>query len=263
MSNENNARLHRLKKMKLHKVSENYCQCCSLLDIVYEEVFRVLFFTYLTSSSHNIRVTLSEEESSHRELECISIATNFNKYISDKIQSTTDRHMKILLCFYKITSLFKLYQQSMATGDVVMIEKVELQFCGIFLLLDKSNYVEIILSQMEKKYKECDYHQLHEIRINSTSRYDKDPENKSFYCHHHVLDKTMENVNMWVKSLPLGDDQESWAIHSPNVTVAQRCRLFDSIEYKRGLTNFEKLLEDGTHEYREYDTNKYVPPKSY
>ena len=71
----------------------------------------------------------------------------------------------------------------------------------------------------------------------------------------------MENVNMWVKHLPLGDDQESWAMHSPNVTVAQRCRLFDQNEYRRGITNFEKLLDSGTQEYRCLNKNKYVQPR--
>ncbi len=48
-------------------------------------------------------------------------------------------------------------------------------------------------------------------------------ENESNYASLHVLDDTMENVNKWVKELPLGDTQESWVLHSPNVMLAQRC----------------------------------------
>ena len=52
-----------------------------------------------------------------------------------------------------------------------MMEVIETKFLGVFLLLDKNNYVEIVLSQMEKKYDNVSYKQLQEIRINSISRY--------------------------------------------------------------------------------------------
>ena len=203
----------------------------------------------------------TSDENSLRELFCISLATRFDEFVEEKISKSTDKRMLLLLCFYKITKLFKMYQHSMRTGDVVMMEKIEVDFCGVFLLLDKNNYVEIILSQIEKKYKMVDYHQLQEIRVNASNRYNKDPSDKSYYNSLHVLDETMENVNMWVKNLPLGDDRESWAMHSPNVTVAQRCRLFNQNEYKRGITNFEKLIEDDIFENRVIDKNKYVPPR--
>ena len=93
------------------------------------------------------------------------------------------------------------------------------------------------------------------------SRY-KDPINSdSDYSPYHVLDEVMENVNMWVKSLPLGDDTDSWVNHSPNVVAARRCLLFDRVEYRRGLVNFEKLIDEKVTEEREYNRNKYVPPR--
>ena len=249
------------KKMKLNHVSENYRQCCSLLDMVYEEIFRILFFTFLSTLEEEQVMHSTSNDSIPRETYSISLSRKFDLYINNKIASTTDERLKIMMCFYKLTHLFKQYQKSMVSGDCIMMEKIEVDFCGIFLVLDKTNYVEIVLSQIEKRYKEVEYHQLQEIRINCTSRYECDPKDNKFYHSLHVLDETMENVNMWVKNLPLGEDQESWAMHSPNVTVAQRCRLFDQNEYKRGITNFEKLLYEGTEELRELNKNKYVLPK--
>ena len=77
----------------------------------------------------------------------------------------------------------------------------------------------------------------------------------------HVLDETMENLIMWVKSLPLGDDTDSWVHHSPNVTVARRCLIFDRMEYCRGLLDYDKMVEKGTLAQRKYSRPGYVPPK--
>ena len=73
-----------------------------------------------------------------------------------------------------------------------------------------------------------------------------------------VLDEVMENVNMWVKALPLGGNKKSWKVYSPNVMTARRCMLFEKNEYKRGLINFEKLEKDGTYEEHKYNNSTYV-----
>ena len=162
-----------------------------------------------------------------------------------------------MLCFFKLASAFKAYQNAMRSGDAIVMEVLESEFCGVFLLLDKNNYVDIILSQMERKYSNCSYKQLHEIRINSVSRYLKnDPEKKTIYPLH-VLDEMMENVNMWIKGLPLGDDKDLWLLHSPNVTLARKCLLFDHNEYKHGHFDFEKYVNDGVAEERHCKENFY------
>ena len=154
-----------------------------------------------------------------------------------------------------------MYENAMTMGDTVLLESIELRFCGIFLVLEKYNYVEIILSQIERKYNQINYNSLQNIRINSSCRYKSPFGNKCDFSPYHVLDEVMENVNMWVKNLPLNDEQDSWVNHSPNVNAARRCLLFDRVEYKRGLVNFEKLIDERIFEQREYDRNKYVPPQ--
>ena len=95
------------KKMKLNKVSENYRPCLSLIDMVYEETFRILFFNYLISlNGETINDDISNEDMI-TEVYCLQIATGFQSFIQDKIDKTTDMRFRLLLCFFKITHLFK------------------------------------------------------------------------------------------------------------------------------------------------------------
>ena len=151
----------------------------------------------------------------------------------------------------------------MCAGDAIAMEYIEVQFCGVFMLLDKHKYVEIILSQMEKKYNEVSFAQLHEIRMNSSCRYKKDIVEKNIHYPMHVLDEVMENINMWVKKLPVNHDPKTWITHSPNVCLAQRCVTFEKNEYKRAFINFENMIEDGTINDRKVADSKYVEPKKH
>lgn len=114
---------------------------------------------------------------------------------------------------------------------------------------------------MEMKYHNISYSQLHEICINCGCRYKKDDSKNKIFYPLHVLDEVMENVNMWVKKLPVNQDPKSWMIHSPNVTLAQRCQLFENDEYKRSHLNFSNLLEYGTVEEEHTKKNQYVEPR--
>ena len=247
------------KKIKFSKVSENYRLCVNMLNILYEEVFRILLFNYLFNSMKEFHQN-DENPDLANETIAMEIGIGFLEYIDNKIDTSTDERWRMLINFFKMASTFKQYEYSMKMGDSVMLESIEIRFCGIFLLLKKYNYVEIVLSQMERKYKASNYDRLQNIRINMCCRYKYPLSTDIDYSPYHVLDEVMKNVNMWVKSLPLGDDNESWLNHSPNVALARRCLLFDRVEYKRGLVNFEKLIDERVTIEREYDHNKYVPP---
>ena len=43
------------------------------------------------------------------------------------------------------------------------------------------------------------------------------------------MDKAMENINYWTKTLPLQSDEESWQCHSPNITAAKKCATFEEL----------------------------------
>jgi hypothetical protein len=144
-------------------------------------------------------------------------------------------------------------------GDFLIMEEIENDFCGVFLLMGKTKYYELCLSQMERRYSDISQSELNEIRINASCRYRKDNKNKVYVMH--VLDEMMENVNGWTKMLPLGADQDSWIEHSPNVMVARRCLNFVNNECRRGLINFEDAVNDN-HDLQpqEHEYSKYIQP---
>jgi len=50
---------------------------------------------------------------------------------------------------------------------------------------------------------------LQEIRINSSCRYYEDHLPSKTYHPMHVLDEVIENINMWVKELPVNQEESS------------------------------------------------------
>ena len=98
----------------------------------------------------------------------------------------------------------------MRIGDPIHLESIEISMCGVFDILDKHNYVEIVLNQIEKKYSDMSFKQLHDLRVNSMSKYKRtNTSDSNDFSSFYVLDETMENINMWVKSLPLNDNEAS------------------------------------------------------
>ena len=83
------------------------------------------------------------------------------------------------------------------------------------------------------------------------------------YHNMHVLDKLMENVTMWVKMLPVNHDTQSWLTHSANVCLARRCALFESLEYKRGYIDYDKVEDSGIYQQRDTYNHKYIEPKKH
>ena len=90
------------------------------------------------------------------------------------------------------------------------------------------------------------FQSLHEIRMNICCRY-----NSHYDYSFHILDETMENVNMWMKGLPLSPSIESWQFHSPNIVLAKRCDNYVKINNKRGKVDTENsTVESGLGEAR-------------
>ena len=248
------------KRVNNQKVSDNYRLCLSMVNLLYEELFRYLFFTFLVKVSSERSYYRSEDDNNSIK-QVLQLSNEFSQYVDHLIDNTKDENWKYTLCFFKLTSLFKLYESSTKSGDTIGMEYAESEFCGIFVLMEKHKYVEIVLSQMERKYLNINYKQLQEVRMNTSCRYKKDDEKSKRYYPMHVLDSVMENINMWVKMLPVGQDPESWILHIPNVTLARRCVLFETSEYKRGLLNYDEFEETGSFEYRQVHNDLYVEPK--
>ena len=214
----------------MSQVSETYRLCHSMVSILYEELYRFLFLNFLEeyTNSNEGREFTFESNTDYNSF-VIELCEKFEIFIDEKIKRTKDDYWKYACCFYKLFSLYKLYTTSMKSGDAVAMEYIETNFCGIFHLMKKHKYVEIVLNQMEKKYLNISYSQLQEIRMNCSCRYEQNIPTKNIYYPMHVLDEVMENVNMWVKELPVHQDDESWTVHSPNVTFARRSITFEKM----------------------------------
>ena len=159
----------------MSKVSENFRLCLSLTELLSEEIFRFLFFNFIEEHTSSETITNLIEPDTERCNEClIEVMFSFENYIETKAVHAKNEHWKYLIYYYKLHSLFKLHVQSMNASDSIGIEIVEHSFCGMFGLMNKHKYVEIILSEMEKKFHEYSYGQLQEIRMNSSCRCEKD-----------------------------------------------------------------------------------------
>ena len=71
----------------------------------------------------------------------------------------------------------------------------------------------------------------------------------------------MENVNMWVKQLPIGDCEESWIKNSPNVTVVHCSIVFENYQDKKGFTDFNEYMKDGSYQSKYKRSQDSIQPK--
>jgi hypothetical protein len=245
------------KKIQATKVSDNFRLSESLCLMLYEEIFRSLFFRYMKEkeNDHNGFTYISDDN-----LIAMKLSKGFLSYIESKVISTSDNRLKMQIYYFKMTHLFKSYKAAINDGDTLSMEHFELEFCPIFYMLDKTNYVEVILSQIERKYGYISYNQLHDLRNNSIFRYHQSSSTNTYPLH--AMDSVMENINMYVKQLPIDSSQDSWVIHSPNVLLARQSINFVDQEYRRGLLNFEDAIEnDELPEYNTFKHNKFVEPR--
>ena len=133
-------------------------------------------------------------------------------------------------------------------------------FVQYFLCWKKNICVEVVLSQIERKCNYISYQQLLELRINSVCRFYEINKDRSYPMH--AMDSVMENINMFVKKLPIDSSDQSWIVHYPNVMVARRSLNFVDQEYRRGLLNFGQAIDDDElPEYAKYTHSQYVEPR--
>ena len=64
-------------------------------------------------------------------------------------------------------------------------------------------------------------------------RYRRGKDNIDYDYTCRVMDKVIENVNMWVKKILLASDESSWQHHSPNVVAAKQCHAHERMYFVR------------------------------
>lgn len=113
----------------------------------------MLFFMFLTVKDINLQLSELDTNDSSMIMEqklALQLLIDFENYLDDKLWNINDKRWRLFISFYKFVSVFKLYEKSMKTGNAVLMEALENNFCGVFLLLDKSNYVEIYCHKLKK-----------------------------------------------------------------------------------------------------------------
>lgn len=88
-----------------------------------------------------------------------------------KVKTTVDNSFACACGYWMLTNHFKLCYNAQKNGDFLIMETIENNFCGVFLLLGKSKYYELCLSQSERRCKDATYGELHEVRLNSACKY--------------------------------------------------------------------------------------------
>ena len=91
------------------------------------------------------------------------------------------------------------------------------------------------------------YVTLQQIMCNSSLRYYSGSNKRGEVFSLRVMDKGMENVNMWTKGLLLRPDKDYWKNHSPNVIAAKQCSVFEEEQYVCHLNNKEKYRDSMSH----------------
>ena len=119
------------KKIKPAKVSDNYRLCCSLAMLVYEELTRLLLFQYMNVCPEE----MIENERNGEGIGAISMAQGFLMYVNDKADSSTDKSFVYVCRYWLLMNTFRLYYDSQKNGDFILMEEIEDDFCGVFLLM--------------------------------------------------------------------------------------------------------------------------------
>lgn len=229
------------KKLFPKKVSNCYRQARSMAVLLFEEINRLYFLKYMKTISTTEYSTFSSRH--EKEEVAVKFASDFLLYMEgifeDVTNSVTERY---IVNFWRIMNIFNSYYDAIEAGESHLMELIENQFCGIFLCLGKNNYVELCLSQMERRYENLSFSKLHEMRLNSAVRLK--PSTKCRKATARALDDLMENVNCWVKDLSMGDTLHSWVIHSSNVTLAKRCIVFEKEQYIKTIDKIDTEVKN-------------------
>ena len=207
-----------------------------MANMLFDEINRFFFLRYVKELEDINDPILDGLDMSGKETEhfMISLAQGFQFYMDDITDNCINDNILYMANYWHVMSIFIIYMKAQRTGEAVLMEMIENNFCNVFVLLEKHHYVELCLDQMENKYNNVDAKSLHEIRMNICCRYHR-RYNNAF----HVLDETMENVNMWTKALPIKSNLDSWSYHSANIVVAKRCNNFVKLQYQRSRVDTE------------------------
>ena len=69
--------------------------------------------------------------------DCVNLAQGFIQFITKKAETSTDFSLVYVYRYCLLMNAFKLYYDLQKSRDFILIEKIENDFCGVYLLLEK------------------------------------------------------------------------------------------------------------------------------
>ena len=228
------------KKIKYGEVSQSFHLCRQLLFIVLEEFERLSWDKFLCAHDEDMKVIMENEISANIVKD---VAKLYDSFCLVQMSDDASNCMKCMHDFMRLANKLKLFWKACKSGDCIMQECIIIEFLGVFHLLNKNKYFEIGLAQIEREYGEINFSLLQEIRLNMAFRYQPEGVTDASL---HVLNKVMENINGWCKSLPLGSNEISWKNHSPNVMFARQSINFEKEEHMNHQIDYEGSLKNET-----------------
>ena len=124
-----------------------------------DEFNRYMWDVYISEQSTIIQSMITDYVDNIPAL-MVAVTKGYLGWIEDESKQTTDEHRKYILNFLRVMRIFWLYWFSIRVGDRICQEQCITSWLPVFFVLKKRNYVEIVLSAIEKEYKHISYFDL-------------------------------------------------------------------------------------------------------
>lgn len=222
------------KKINHTDVSQSFHLSRQLLFMVLDEMERLAWDQFVDKHQCDIWTAIQNDE-----CKCkipFAIAEKFENFIKDQMKNAVNDYRKAMHNFIFLSNRFRFFWKCIRDGDRIGQESCMNEFLGVFYVLKKTKYFDIGLCQVERECSSLSHTSLQQLRINSTCRYQ--PQEMKF-APLHALDEVMENINQWAKMLPLGSNEDSWKMHSPNLMCARLCMNFERQEFINRRLGYE------------------------
>ena len=104
-----------------------------------DEAERLMWDIFLKEKSD---IILKREESDTEKVFYVWLAENFTTFVEEMISNSTDERRQLLASFITSVRMFKIFWDSIQTGNRLYQEHLIIKFIGVFLLL-KNTYMLI------------------------------------------------------------------------------------------------------------------------
>ena len=148
-----------------------------------------------------------------------------------KIETSTDEILRLMCNFCKMVTKYRLFKNSVRSGDSIMVEVIYSQIVPALFHLTRHTYYNILLDQIDEYYHRIPYPILQHIRENRFQRLHQGSDRKNIKSSHWEIDALMELINKDVKQLDFPNTLQGWQLHSQNLMLSLRSRILVTNEY--------------------------------